>query len=178
MAGGGRSANVNAASGIPEENEFVIASFVSHVKKWGEEGGTYGLRTMRVCEARQRNGMEFVSPFKCAQLGDSFSSISPKRASEADLRQKSRPKASACRPLSLLSSDLRGGICRFVVSGDGEGGFNPTRTDFNCIPCRTPLETRRQWTSVRLTSSSDPMSVPSPCPYPSVPLPSQIRRPP
>ena len=80
---------------------------------------------------------------------------SPKHArtgGRTDLRQKSRPPKH--RSLSALRRGRR--ICLVVVSGRR---FDPTRTDFNCIPCRTPLETRRP--------TSDPMS-PRPYPPPSL----------
>ena len=113
-------------------------------------------------EAREgRNGMEFVPPFfKCAQLGDSFSSISqfPKHARRTrgrmgwmDLRQKSHPAQKHLSALGCRLSSPRTALSVALWSAaDGEI-FNPypTRTDFNCIPCRTPLETRRSPMSVQ-----------------------------
>ena len=111
-------------------------------KNGGGGGGGGGIRSGACVRAREWN---LSLPFKCAQLGDSFSSIS--QTCENGRTDGFAPKIAPPKHRSL--SALRRGrrICLVVVSGRR---FDPTRTDFNCIPCRTPLETRRP--------TSDPMS--------------------
>ena len=60
------------------------------------------------------------------------------------------PKASVRSRLSALLPSPRALSVALWSAADGEI-FNPypTRTDFNCIPCRTPLETRRSPMSVQ-----------------------------
>ena len=130
---------------------------------------------MRACEAK---GMEFVSPFQMCAIGR-FILFDLPQTCELARRICAKNRAAKHLHVVCVRSPLLGPSRRYLsLCGQRRwgGGFNPTRTDFNCIPCRTPLETRRQWTSVRPTSSSDPMSVPSPYPYPSVPLPLSLHR--